>query len=272
MAPAHRDDASQRRTSPSRRQPPGAGALGAVVGPLTRTGSYYAQSWRDYLDREPRELPIARPSIALAAHAFRDEIVLLGLRVRRPVSDVHAFGRINAEVVAALDFYRRRGWLDKPGAVLRKTPTADRRHRPASEGPQTFLRAHLLRQRLYTPRGRARQATVAGLHRQQPRVRIDAAPQGASTVAGVRPRGGDGPGRPRPYVVPGVAPPRGSRPQCGVARPSHARPAGTGVAQGRGVPRRGRDGQRARDRPGGVGPQAAAVLDTVAATRVADRL
>ena len=88
--------------------------MGAVVRPLTRTGSYYAESWRDYLDREPRELPIARPTIALAVHALRDEIVLLGLRARRPVSDVHAFERINGEVVAALDFYGRRGWLDKP--------------------------------------------------------------------------------------------------------------------------------------------------------------
>ena len=122
MAPAHRDDASQRRTSPSRRQPPGAGAWGAVVRPLTRTGSYYAESWRDYLDREPRELPIARPSIALAAHAFRDEIVLLGLRARRPVSDVHAYERINAEVDAALDFYRRKGWLDNPARFFAKPP------------------------------------------------------------------------------------------------------------------------------------------------------
>jgi hypothetical protein len=112
MAVPDRDEAGEPRTSASRRQHPGAGALGAAVGPFTRTGSYYAQSWRDYLDRRPRELPIARPTIALAAHAFRDEIVLLGLRARRPVSDVHAFDRINREVVAALDLYGRRGWLD----------------------------------------------------------------------------------------------------------------------------------------------------------------
>ena len=96
--------------------------MGAVVGPFTRTGSYYAQSWRDYLDRTPRDLPVARPSIALTAHAFRDEIVLLGLRARRPVSDVHAFGRINAEVVEALDFYGLRGWLDKPARFFAKPP------------------------------------------------------------------------------------------------------------------------------------------------------
>ena len=96
--------------------------MGQWSSPFTRTGSYYAESWRDYLDREPHELPIARPSIALAAHAFRDEIVLLGLRVRRPVSDVHAFERINDEVVAALDFYGRRGWLDNPARFFAKPP------------------------------------------------------------------------------------------------------------------------------------------------------
>ena len=96
--------------------------MGAVVGPFTRTGSYYAQSWRDYLDGQPRELPIARPSLALAGHAFRDEIVLLGLRTRRPISGVHAYGRINAEVNAALAFYGRRGWLDKPAQFFAKPP------------------------------------------------------------------------------------------------------------------------------------------------------
>jgi pimeloyl-ACP methyl ester carboxylesterase len=93
-----------------------------VVGPFTRTGSYYAQSWRDYLDRQPRELPIARPTIALALHALRDEIVLLGLRARRPVSDVNAFDRINREVVAALDFYGRRGWLDNTEGFFAPPP------------------------------------------------------------------------------------------------------------------------------------------------------
>ena len=97
MAAPDREEAGEPRTRASRRQPAGAGALGAVVGPVTRTGSYYAQSWRDYLDGQPRESRLP------------DEIVLLGLRARRPVSDVHEFDRINREVVAALDFYGRRG-------------------------------------------------------------------------------------------------------------------------------------------------------------------
>jgi pimeloyl-ACP methyl ester carboxylesterase len=93
-----------------------------VAGAFTNTGSDYAQSWRDYLDGEPRELPIARPSIALAAHAFRDEIVLLGLRARRPISDAHAFRRINTEVEAALEFYVRRACLDMPARFFASPP------------------------------------------------------------------------------------------------------------------------------------------------------
>lgn len=122
MAAPDGEGACEPRPSPFHRQPPGVGALGAAVGPFTKTGSYYAQSWRDYLDRQPRELPIARPTIALAAHAFRDEIVLLGLRARRPVSDVRAFDRINREVVAALDFYGRKGWLDNPAGFFAPPP------------------------------------------------------------------------------------------------------------------------------------------------------
>jgi hypothetical protein len=145
------DDASERRTSPSRRQLPGAGALGAVVRPFTRTGHYFAESWRDYLDREPPELPIARPSIALAAHAFRDEIVLLGLRAHRPVSDVRSFERINDEVAAALDFYGRKGWLDKPARFFAKPPTlTDVTVRQVNAGRRSYERISF--DSGYTPR------------------------------------------------------------------------------------------------------------------------
>ena len=123
MAVSDRDDADHSPTSGARRgQAPGAQVLGALVGPVTKTGGYYARSWRDYLGKNERELPIARPTISLAAHAFRDEIVLLGLRMRRPVSDERAFARINDEVLAALDFYGQRGWLDKPEGFFTPPP------------------------------------------------------------------------------------------------------------------------------------------------------
>ncbi|MGE2735334.1 alpha/beta hydrolase family protein [Mycolicibacterium vaccae] len=85
-----------------------------AVRPLTRTGSYYARSWRDYLGRADQDMPIARPTVALAAEALRDEVVLLGLRARRPLSDAVAFERIHQEVAAALDFYGEQGCLDDP--------------------------------------------------------------------------------------------------------------------------------------------------------------
>jgi hypothetical protein len=96
--------------------------LGTAAGPITRTGRYYAESWRDYLSGEPRELPLARPSLALAAHAFRDEVTLLGLKARRPVSEPQAFARIEAEVTAALDYYGARHWLEHPSRFFAEPP------------------------------------------------------------------------------------------------------------------------------------------------------
>lgn len=93
---------------------PGAAPLRSAVGPLARTGNYYARSWRDYLGGGHDDMPIARPTVALAVEALRDEVVLLGLRARRPLSDPKAFERIHAEVTAALEFYGDRGWLDDP--------------------------------------------------------------------------------------------------------------------------------------------------------------
>lgn len=93
---------------------PGIADLGKAVRPFTRTGQYVAQSWRDYLGQERDGLPIARPTLALAAQAFRDEVVLLGLKARRPVSRPEIFERITSEVTAALAFYGDRGWLDNP--------------------------------------------------------------------------------------------------------------------------------------------------------------
>jgi hypothetical protein len=141
MPVSDRDQDDQRRTIAPGHRPPGAATLGAVVGPFRKTGSYYAQSWRDYLFGNQPGLPIARPSIALAAHAFRDEIVLLGLRARRPISDVDAFRRINAEVEAALDFYGRRGYLDKPARFFAKPPPlADATVRQVRAGKRSYER------------------------------------------------------------------------------------------------------------------------------------
>jgi hypothetical protein len=89
---------------------------GVAKRPLIRpcAGRTVADMARQEVGGSPRELPIARPTLALAAHALRDEIVLMGLRARRPVSDVRAFERITTEVVAALALYGRQGFLDDP--------------------------------------------------------------------------------------------------------------------------------------------------------------
>ncbi|BBZ44794.1 alpha/beta hydrolase family protein [Mycobacterium parmense] len=96
--------------------------LGGVAGPFTHTGRYLAGVWRDYLGQSHDELPIARPTLALAAQAFRDEVVLLGLKARRPVSRPDVFERITREVVAALDFYGTQGMLDKPKRFFAAPP------------------------------------------------------------------------------------------------------------------------------------------------------
>ncbi|ULN53732.1 alpha/beta hydrolase family protein [Mycolicibacillus parakoreensis] len=103
---------------------PGVAGLETAVRPFQRTGRYYARMWRDYLgDRGSEEdLPVARPTMALATEAFRDEVVLLGLRGRRPVSDPEAFQRIDREVSAAIRFYDKRGFLAAPEKFFAAPP------------------------------------------------------------------------------------------------------------------------------------------------------
>lgn len=106
---------------------PGARApLGSLVGPFTesfvKAGGYYARSWNAYLGGAHSELPVARPTLSLATHALRDELVLVGLLWRRPLSDPAAYEEINGEVRDAVDFYRRKGWLEKPGDFFPAPP------------------------------------------------------------------------------------------------------------------------------------------------------
>ncbi len=105
---------------------PSANPLAAIVAPITapfvKAGSYYARRWGSYLGGGRGELPLARPTLSLATHALRDEIVLVGLLLRRPLSDPAAYGRINAEVAAAIDLYGERGWLEKPADFFTAPP------------------------------------------------------------------------------------------------------------------------------------------------------
>ncbi len=108
------------------RRPASSNPLAQVLGPFTRTGGFYARSWGAYLDRQPDELPVARPTIALAAQAFRDEIVLAGFSLLRSAPDLTTLERIDREVLAAQDFYGNQGWLDNPeGFFAPPPPPAD---------------------------------------------------------------------------------------------------------------------------------------------------
>ena len=96
--------------------------LGSITAPFLKAGSYYARRWGSYLGGGRGELPLARPTLSLATHALRDEIVLVGLLWRRPLSDPQAYERINREVVEAVDLYRDRGWLADPEAFFPAPP------------------------------------------------------------------------------------------------------------------------------------------------------
>ena len=94
-----------------------------AIKPFTRASGFYASSWHSYLTRQAGgDLPIVRPTVALAAHAFRDEIVLAGFRTLQPVSDRRAFARAEREVIAALGLYGRAGWLGRPEGFFTPPP------------------------------------------------------------------------------------------------------------------------------------------------------
>ena len=69
------------------------------------------------------ELPIARPSLAVARQVFHDELVLLGMRLFLPAGAAHAPERIEREVAAALQFYAQQGWSVRPEGFFTVPPT-----------------------------------------------------------------------------------------------------------------------------------------------------
>jgi len=115
--------------------------LATVVGPFTKAGSYYARSWGAYLGGARSELPLARPTLSLASHALRDELVLVGLLMRRPLSDPAAYGQMNDEVRAAITVYGKKGWLKKPqGFFSAPPPPKDVSIRTFTKGNRTHER------------------------------------------------------------------------------------------------------------------------------------
>ena len=136
------DDADKGRPGTSGPRPRNAGPLRNVVRPFARTGGFYARSWGRYLDREPDKLPVARPTLALATQAFFDEIVLVGLRSVRPVSsDPNAVARVKRNVIAALELYGQKGWLENPeGFFATPPPLTDVTVRPVNSRGRSYQR------------------------------------------------------------------------------------------------------------------------------------
>ncbi|WP_425518552.1 alpha/beta hydrolase family protein [Mycobacterium spongiae] len=115
--------------------------LRQILEPLTRTGGFYARTWGNYLDREPSELPVARPTLALATQAFRDEIVLAGFRLLRPAPDIATLDGIDREVLAAHELYEQNGWLNNPeGFFAPPPPLADVTVKPVTSMGRSYQR------------------------------------------------------------------------------------------------------------------------------------
>lgn len=112
-------------TAPGNKKSGNRGPLPNIVNPFTRAGSYYARFWGSYLGGGAGDLPLARPTLSLATHALRDELVLVGLMWKRPLGDPTVYERINAEIRDAIDLYRERGWLADPAGFFTAPPAPD---------------------------------------------------------------------------------------------------------------------------------------------------
>lgn len=91
-----------------------------VATPFVRAREFLARP-HDPRD-QPDDLPIARPTVAVARQVFHDELVLLGMRMFLPVGEARAAERVDSEVSAALELYRLRGWLDNPEGFFAAPP------------------------------------------------------------------------------------------------------------------------------------------------------
>jgi len=102
----------------------GPGRVRSAMTPIPRTSSFYARSWRDYLTRRGNddELPVVRPTVALAGHAFVDEIVLAGFRILRPTIDPQDLQRIERETIAAVTLSKQEGWIEQPATFFQQPP------------------------------------------------------------------------------------------------------------------------------------------------------
>lgn len=112
-----------------------------MVSPLAKTGRYYAQTWRHFLGGPSSGLPVARPTLTLAAEALVDEVVMTGFRLFRRVPGPEVFERIRTEVAQALAYYERNGLLDDPERFfVAPPPLSEVITREAGDGARRYQR------------------------------------------------------------------------------------------------------------------------------------
>ena len=178
-------------TAPERK--PARNPVANIVGPLTgsvaKAGGYYARSWSAYLGGAHSDLPTARPTLALATHALRDELVLAGLLWRRPLSDSAAYEQINSEVLEAVEFYGDRGWLDKPQDFFTAPPA------PAEVAVRSFTNRNRTHERVTFDSGYAPHPGEPGAERW-----MSYTANNRDYALMLRHKN-DGPGEPRPWMV-----------------------------------------------------------------------
>ena len=106
------------------RQPPS--RWRSALMPIPRAGGFYASSWVDYLRRQAEaELPVARPTMALAGQALIDEVLLASSRFLFGPPDQGVFERIEREVLEALDVFSDAGWIEHPEGYFSAPPPMD---------------------------------------------------------------------------------------------------------------------------------------------------
>lgn len=118
------------------------GLLQDAIRPYARAGGFYARSWRRYLDGDyDGELPVVRPTVALAGQAFSDEVVLVGFRLLRNAVTPADLARIHGEVTEARALYESRGWFEDPlGYLGDPPPLTEVTVRPVVAGRRSYDR------------------------------------------------------------------------------------------------------------------------------------
>ena len=127
----------ERQTLTQSRRPRTAGQPRGAVHRVFRQGRRLP---RPLLERLPRRRPQScrwrGRRLSLATHALRDELVLVGLLWRRPLRRQRPPERSTGGAREAVDFYRRKGWLEKPGDFFPARPL-----RPTSPSGRSAIAA-----------------------------------------------------------------------------------------------------------------------------------